>query len=342
MPRISEEERHHRSHVLFESHRERQLATHFPENSLVDLRSSVRVDCWGENPTVVRRLTELLPFGTALLPGEYEDFISNTLSQIPSAAQDQLLYWHLADHPMSLNYPIESILLWNNDTYLWSRHFPPRERDITFRILNGERVHFLEQVRLDHAQIQVTFQEIRLITQEDDHTRPVITEGRELTYRWLDNRWEISLDNPDQRLINPRVFHFPQEDLEEEEPTDLQRVFTAPEITEPSRNTFHEQLREEIRQEQAQELLLEESQEQLQEESLPVQEQLLEESLPPSTAPYTPRSDVGWESTSQWGFLPSVCWCNKEVCDCGYRPDTPPTPPSVVLWAPGQTYLPAR
>ncbi len=316
MPPISSEERLFRNQILFESHRERQLATYFPEASLIDLRSSVIVDCWGENPTVVLRLFELLPFGRALFPGEYEDFVSNTLPRIPSAVQDQLLYWHLADHPTSLNYPIESLLLWNNDTYLWRRHFPPRERDITFRILNGERVRFLEQVRLDHIKIQVTFQEIRLITQEGDHTRPVITEGRELTFRWIDNIWETSLENPDQDLINPRVFHFPQEDLEEEDPAYLPPrelpIVAAPVFTEPSRET------------------------------LQVEEQLLEESLPPSTAPYTPRSDVGWESTSQWGNVPSVCWCNKEVCDCGYRPDTPPTPPSVVLWAPGQTYLPAR
>ncbi|KAH9163195.1 hypothetical protein EDB89DRAFT_1912858 [Lactarius sanguifluus] len=49
-------------------------------------------------------------------------------------------------------------------------------------------------------------------------------------------------------------------------------------------------------------------------------------------------------SNSGWGEEPNVgpCWCTQEVCICGYRPDTPPTPDGVVLWSPGVNYLPFR
>ena len=66
-----------------------------------------------------------------------------------------------------------------------------------------------------------------------------------------------------------------------------------------------------------------------------------EEALPPSSPPSTSDSVSGWGDTPNIWASTGVCWCNKEVCDCGYRPDTPPTPPSVVLWAPGQNYLPS-
>ena len=36
------------------------------------------------------------------------------------------------------------------------------------------------------------------------------------------------------------------------------------------------------------------------------------------------------------------CICSEEICSCPYRPDTPPTPPSVVLWSPGSKHLPYR
>ncbi|KAH9166362.1 hypothetical protein EDB89DRAFT_1910773 [Lactarius sanguifluus] len=49
-------------------------------------------------------------------------------------------------------------------------------------------------------------------------------------------------------------------------------------------------------------------------------------------------------SNDGWGEEPNVgpCWCTQEVCICGYRPDTPPTPEGVVLWSPGVNYLPFR
>ncbi|KAH9174269.1 hypothetical protein EDB89DRAFT_1904739 [Lactarius sanguifluus] len=62
----------------------------------------------------------------------------------------------------------------------------------------------------------------------------------------------------------------------------------------------------------------------------------------PASSPET--EETNNSSNSGWGEEPNVgpCWCTQEVCICGYRPDTPPTPDGVVLWSPGINYLPFR
>ncbi|KAH9167823.1 hypothetical protein EDB89DRAFT_1909699 [Lactarius sanguifluus] len=62
----------------------------------------------------------------------------------------------------------------------------------------------------------------------------------------------------------------------------------------------------------------------------------------PASSPET--EETNNSSNSGWGEEPNVgpCWCTQEVCICGYRPDTPPTPDGIVLWSPGVNYLPFR
>jgi hypothetical protein len=298
------------THTLFEPHRIRHLETLFPVTSRTNLLSKTEVDFWTEDPTLLSNLFELLPFGQALLSDEYNNFIENTLPRIPNGVQDQFLYWHLATPPTSFNQPIESTLLWNNNINFWTCHIPPRLNDLTSRILGGEHIQYLEQFRLDYQEIRLTFQEIRLVTySEERHTCPVITEGREFTYRWNNPVWEVTLENPDQNLINPRIHHLPQDTLDEE--LNSTYVYTA--LTELNDLTISDR-----------------------------EERLLQEDLPPSSGwtSRAPVSEIGWEDESSRNT--ESCWCNREVCMCGYRPDTPPTPPSVVLWSPGLEYLPAR
>ena len=102
MSRLESDQRIYRSHLLFEPHRIRYLETLFPVSSRIDLLRKTEVDCWTEDPTLVSSLFNLLPFGQALLSNEYDNFIENTLPRIPRGAQDQLLYWHLADPPTTL------------------------------------------------------------------------------------------------------------------------------------------------------------------------------------------------------------------------------------------------
>jgi hypothetical protein len=118
---------------------------------------------------------------------------------------------------------------------------------------------------LDYQEIQLTFQEICLVTYgEERHTRLVITEGREFTYRWNNPVWEVTLENPDQNLVNPRIHHLPQDTLDDElNPT---YIYTA--LTELNDLTLSDR-----------------------------EERLLQEDLPPSSSwtSRAPISDIGWE-----------------------------------------------
>ena len=270
---------------------------------MCDASQDEAVSCWSDPPHILTKLRDLLPFGKVTFAWDFSDFKDQTLEKIAEASLEQLLYWHLADATTVNNYPAETSLLWTKDDYFWFIHVPPNRQEFIRRIQEGDRLRYLERFHLNHDQVQVTFQELRLISREGQHSL-VITEGVEFTYKWDSAFWETSLQN-NQPLVDPSIFHLPP--VQPDDPEILEFAAAA-------------QFREEERNRQVQ---------------VP--------SLPPSSPPTPSTSSVsGWGDTSnQWNSR-VPCWCKKEVCDCGYRPDTPPTPPSVVLWAPGQNYLPFR
>ena len=295
--RVTEEQRIRRAHALFESHREQQLETLFPPTSYFDASRDQKIDCWSDSANTLNKLGDLLPFGQVISATRFADFTTNDLDYLVKASQEQLLYWHLAGATTTTNAPTETLLLWANDDYLWFLEVLQQENDLINRVRRGERLWVLERFRLDYTEIQISFQELRLVTNSQPH-QIVITEGREYTYKWSQSVWTTSLENPDSNLINPRIYHLPPD-----QPNN-------PEIVEYARVIFN----------RTREL----------------------ETLPPSSQPLSTTlvsSNSG--AASQWG-MGDTCWCNKEVCDCGFRPNTPPTPPSVVLWVPGQSYLPTR
>ena len=310
--RIPEDERVRREQNLFETHRHRQLATYYPESSLCDASQEEVISCWSDPPLILKKLRDILPFGHVTASWDFNDFQDQVLDKVSDASQEQLLYWHLSAAATLNNYPAETALLWTKDDYLWFIHIPPRRQEYIRRILAGERLRYLERFHLNYDQIQVNFQELRLVTRPgtQDQYDLVITEGVEFTYKWDSSFWETSLQNH-SRFIDPEVFHQPPDTPDD------------PEIIE-----FADAIRirnDEIRQSWLEPPPLEEG------------------SLPPSSPPSIPTASVsGWGDTAnQWPTY-QHCWCRKEVCDCNYRPDTPPTPPSVVLWAPGSSHLPFR
>ena len=302
-PQISEQEQVNRSQALFETHRERQLQRYYPPSTLYNLAHSNTIEVWSDQTTILKDLEFILPFGEVLKLSQFQDFASCDLQRLGDLAQEQLLYWHLAKVVNVHGSPIESFLLWNKDDYLWFIHIAPRCECIIQDLLSGEHQFFLERFRLDYEQVQISFQEIRLETTQFG-PRLVITEGREYTLKW-DGVWETTLENPDTNIVNPQIFHLPPDT-----PDDIDFV-TRLNILETG------------------------------DESLPPSSPPSPRSSPSPPAPDTD-TDSGWgEPANQW-ISNGVCWCSKEVCTCGYRPNTPPTPPSVVLWAPGQDFLPFR
>ena len=144
MSRILEQDRVRRAQANFESHRERQLQTYYPEETLVNVSQDPLVESWTDPPFVLRKLRELLPFSQVLGPQEYDYLVDQTLSRIVEAAQEQLLYWHLSSATNVYNYPADAVLLWNSDTYLWFLQVYPEQDTLIRRILRGERIKYLE------------------------------------------------------------------------------------------------------------------------------------------------------------------------------------------------------
>jgi hypothetical protein len=178
---LSDEERDCHAQALFQTHRERQLRCFYPINSVVNPSLQEWIDCWTDPPSVLRSLYTLLPFSKILYPWMYDTFVDITLFDIAEQGSEQLLYWHLSTTVN--NAPTDSILLWTKDKYFWFIDIAPHQEQIKSHILGGERLRYLEHFCLDYIQIKLSFQEICLLTHEGGH-HLVITEGKELTYKW--------------------------------------------------------------------------------------------------------------------------------------------------------------
>jgi hypothetical protein len=76
------------------------------------------------------------------------------------------------------------------------------------------------------------------------------------------------------------------------------------------------------------------------------EEYLLARRLPeplPSPTWEQPAPDPGWIAYNPYRHRTArICTCNGELCSCGYRPNTPTTPPHITLWTPGDQFLPFR
>ena len=214
MSYILEQEQVRRAQANFESHRERQLQTYYPEETLVDVSQDPLVESWSNPPLVINKLQELLPFSQVLGSQEYDYLVDQTLPIITEAAQEQLLYWHLSNTTNIYNYPVDAVLLWNSDTYVWFLQVYPDQDSLIRRILGSEQIRYLERFRLGYSEIPLFFHKICLVTQSESH-QLIITEGREHTYQWTRSGWETTLKNPDHCLVNPEVHHFPPASLEE-------------------------------------------------------------------------------------------------------------------------------
>jgi hypothetical protein len=308
--RISNDARLLRAQELLASRREDILGQYFPSGTLTDLVGDRPLDCWSECHTVLQSLRALLPFGRLLDQADLDNYFDTTLACIVREAKEQLLYWHLSDSATYYNEPIDTLILSEDDDFLWRTYIPPRRLTIATDLRSGIRSYYLSKFLLTFETIEVTFEEVRLFEFEA-HTNGshrtedlVFTDGKQFTYNWTAQTWSITLENPEPNLVNPRAFHRPSV------PVFVERNDTLPRPPLPRLIPFVNAV---------------------------LQTPL--EVLPPSS----PSTTSEWSDplpNSTWPL--TRCWCNNEVCHCDYRPDTPPTPPGVTLWRPGDFHLPSR
>ena len=102
------------------------------------------VDCWSDSPLILKKLRDLLPFGQVQSNSQFQDFINQDLQQVAEAAQEQLLYLHLAKTTTVHNLPAKSLLLWSNDDHFWFHHMALRRGLLVTQILQGEQICWLE------------------------------------------------------------------------------------------------------------------------------------------------------------------------------------------------------
>jgi hypothetical protein len=207
----------------------------------------------------------------------------------------------------------------HNPDYLWFHLIAPIQQHLKDQIINDQEApHYLESFHLDHEKLELTFKEIRVSPTRFSSVpvpiqtpyRLVICPGRIHTFRWNTNFWETSLENPDRSLINPIDFELPP---------------TAPDTDKFRTARFRR--------------LCNETPEPVIPIAPPPPPSLLERIITP---PHWGTIDSQWESNTTLASDAALvaCWCGIDVCTCGHRTATPPTPPYITLWSPGDKHLP--
>ena len=313
---------------LFEEHRLPIQNFYFPEEELVDLRTQPHIEFSCENPYLNLDLRRCLPFGHFLTTAQKTYLIGDrNKSQLLTHSRAQILYWYLARAEVgTLRRPVDHLAIYYETDQFWFNHIPANADAIIQRLyLNDHHCYFLQRFTLTHTFIQLEIGELRLITNEHS---PEIISRRNLvhipgtTYHrsWTsepNSNWQITRNHQDPRTVNPAQPYFwpptipgdpdfhPTRDLQDPIHYYLPPLNTNQLITGS-----------------------------LQDSSLP--------SL--TTKPHdweVPPPDPGWSARNPYRHNRS-CNCGTELCYCGYRPDTPQTPPNVTLWTPGDHHLPHR
>ena len=191
---LTEESLTLRFHSLWEPHRQRQLDFYFPADTLVNTEEDHKIESWSDSYIIIRPLRSTLPFGTHLTQSEYSDFLSNSRTRIVDYAQEQLLYWHLAQATTWSGHPITQLILCKNDHYFWNTHVPLFQRGIIHSLGLQNPVLFLNRFRLSHDTIELAFSCLCLISTQDvdNPYRIGVSPGEEFTYTWSTNLWQTT------------------------------------------------------------------------------------------------------------------------------------------------------
>ena len=319
MSLLEHEENILREYNAFSIHRQPLLDEFWSEEEFTNPRINPTIQTWSQVNRLLTRLWNHLPFGQDLTALEYDFLVDSTLNHIKDEAREQLFYWHTAGALASRtpDGPVQDICLLHNPDYLWFHHIAPIQQHLKQRIVEGQdRTRFLDQFYLDFDKIVLTFKEIRVFPTRfgsipvpiQTPYRLVICPGRTHTFRWNTNFWETNLENPDHSLTNPTDYELPP--------------------TAPNTDEFREARFRRSRNETPAPVI-----------SItppPLLERII-------TPPGWGTADSRWESNTtldtDTGF--TACWCGIDVCTCGHRPATPPTPPYITLWTPGDRHLPS-
>ncbi len=282
--------------------REQVLREQFPQ--ITNLRNQVHISYWSDYHLISQSLLNHLPFGRSLGPTPFYQYIDYQFDNLLIEAWRNLLFWSLLGANYFNQTPVTQTTLFFNETFFWHYYIPVRTREITEAILQENRIRFLSRFCLSQAQVEVEFNEIWLRT-TDSGTQLVYCHSKEYTYKWLTSVWEVNIINHEQALVNPANFSQP--------------------ITKP--NTFG---RETEYQDHLERILS-------QPDDFSIDNWYWDSLDTTEVASDLPSSSPSLPSLSSRAHTPELqpCWCGIDLCLCNNpRPDTPPTPPYIILWKP--------
>jgi hypothetical protein len=272
---------------------------------LTNLREQVQVTYWSEIHFIPESLFRLLPFGIALGPTPFYQFIDFRLSTLVNLARLAQTYWRINPVYTYAEELVSELTLSVDDTFFWHYYVPAKTQEITEALLQGNRIRFLSSFHLSETQIKVEFHEIRLQT-TDQGTRFVGTLGKEYTYRWDQSDWTITSLNTENTIVNPIAFYYPiTEPNAQGHETEYQERLTTL-LRQPTNFGIDQDYWNSV-------------------DSTDLPDSSDTESNPPGL---TSRADTPVLDTCSCGI--DICYCDR------YRPDTPPTPPFIELWRPSQ------
>ncbi len=282
--------------------REQIVREQFPQ--IADLRNQVHISYWSDYHLITQSLLNHLPFGRSLGPTTFYQYIDYQFDNLLIEARRNLLFWSLSGANHFNQIPVTQTTLFFDETFFWHYYIPVRTRAITEAILQGNRIRFLSRFCLSQAQVEVEFNEIRLRT-TNEGTQLVYCHSKEYTYKWTTAAWEVNIINHEQTLVNPSNFSRP--------------------ITEP--NAFG---RETEYQDRLERILN-------QPDDFSIDNRYWDSLDTTEIASDLPSSSPSLPSLSSRAHTPELqpCWCGIDLCLCNNpRPDTPPTPPYIILWKP--------
>jgi len=170
---------------------------------MIDLQIQTHITVWSDHFLITKPLFDLLPFGRTLAPGTFYQYIDYQLPNLVEQASNNLLYWNILGTQHFNGEVAMQITLFFDDTFLWHYYVPAKYQEITQSLYNGNRVRFLSRFHLSETQIEVEFNEIRLLKNPGERSQLVYTNSKEYTYKWTTQQWDITIRNPEVTLINP-------------------------------------------------------------------------------------------------------------------------------------------
>jgi hypothetical protein len=316
---------------LFETQRRAIIDQHFDD--LTDLRTEPHIEFRCDNPYLVTSLRRCLPFGHYLTTLQKNILTGgNYKARLITHSRSQFLYWYLARAETSLRAPVDHLAIYYESEHFWFNHIASNRAAIIHRLLDEQRpVFFLQRFSLTHTFLQLEIGELRLVTNSASPNQTAYNLVHIPSTTWHINwttdgtilfnpTWQVTPNHHDPRLVNPPQPYFlppssPVNSDTDSDTSDEIQYHLPIDINDAENDTDEE-------------------------------EYLLARRLPrplPSPSWEEPAPDPGWTAINPYRRRPArICTCNGELCSCGYRPDTPTTPPHITLWTPGDQFLPFR